>query len=230
MRVETGSPNKAARGSLINLNPRSQLAGASVAGLLAGVLLLASTYPVAAECDGPVPSFRAALASAQRVIVGDVTEVKPSELWDTSVDGRSSRFTLHVRYVLRGEASPVMSIVDLPTQPCAAVVVARVGDRMALAFDALDFEPPIRVNTVAWISGTAPFEGIETITLGETFSLMGLAMPDTSTGPGPDPLRPTVGTFTVALAGFVATLLAAARFRSDRATARGTSSGDIAGR
>jgi hypothetical protein len=145
------------------------------------------------------------------VIVGDVTGITPSELWDSSVDGRSSRFTLQVRYVLRGEALPVMSIVDLPTQPCAAVVVARVGDRIAIAFDALDFEPPIRVNTVAWIRGTPAFEGVETITLAETFSLMGLAAPDTSTSPSPKSSQPHTGTIALALASIVAILLVAYR-------------------
>jgi hypothetical protein len=142
------------------------------------------------------------------VIVGDVTEITPSELWDSSVDGRSSRFTLRVRYVLRGDAPPVMSIRDLPTQPCAAVVVARPGDRIAIAFDAMDFQPPIRVNTVAWIRGAPAFEGIESITLGETFALMGLAAPDTSTSPDPGPSQPPFATIAVALAGIVATLMA----------------------
>jgi hypothetical protein len=101
-----------------------------------------------------------------------------------------------------------MSIRDLPTQPCAAVVVARPGDRIAIAFDAMDFQPPIRVNTVAWIRGAPAFEGIESITLGETFALMGLAAPDTSTSPDPGPSQPPFATIAVALAGIVATLMA----------------------
>jgi hypothetical protein len=68
---------------------------------------------------GPVPSFRDALATTQRVIVGDVTEVEPSDLWDPTVDGRSTRFTLHVRFALRGEATPVMSRDTV--RPCQRV-------------------------------------------------------------------------------------------------------------
>jgi hypothetical protein len=57
-----------------------------------------------------------------------------------------------------------------------------VSDRIALAFDATDFTPPIQVNTVAWIRGTPPdFVGVETITVAEVFRLLGLTPPDTST-------------------------------------------------
>ena len=99
-----------------------------------------------------------------------------------ATDGWSSRFTLRVRYTPVGEAPETMEIRDLPTQPCAPVVQVREGDRIALAFDATDFTPPIQVNTVAWIRGTPrDFIGVEAITTAEIFRLLDLAPPDTST-------------------------------------------------
>lgn len=70
-----------------------------IAGLalsLAGLGLTAS--PVAAACDGPFPSFRDAVGSAERIVIGDVIAADPDD------PGLASRFTLLVRYVLRGDA------------------------------------------------------------------------------------------------------------------------------
>jgi hypothetical protein len=139
--------------------------------LALGVLLAPDT--VSAECDGPIPSFRAATATAQRIVVGNVVGVAPGGLSD-GADGRSSRFTLAVLHVLRGEAPHIMEIRDLATQPCAPVVVARIGDQIAIAFDAVDFDPPLRVNTVAWIAGAPAFDSIERVTVAEAFELAGI--------------------------------------------------------
>ena len=131
--------------------------------------LAISPLQAAAECDGPVPSFRDALATAKRVVIGDVIAVRDGGLVKAAAsDGWSSRFTLRVRYTPVGAAQQTMDIRDLPTQPCAGVIQAREGDRIALAFDATDFSPPIQVNTVAWIRGTPwDFIGVETISVSE---------------------------------------------------------------
>jgi hypothetical protein len=156
---------------------------------LAGVWLIAGAGPVAAECDGPIPSFRAVVGTAKRVIIGEVVAVHPSELTAEGTDGRSSRFTLRVTDVPRGRAPETMEIVDLPTQPCAGHVVARVGDRLAIAFDAIDFEPPIRLNTAAWLRGVPPssefdlMTEFESTTREEVYALLGLEPPDTSVAP-----------------------------------------------
>ncbi len=130
-----------------------------ITGVLASAVafgaIAVSPLPVAAECDGPVPSFRDALATAKRVVIGDVIAVRDGGLARAATNnGWSSRFTLRVRYTPVGDAGRTMEINDLPTQPCAGVIQAREGDRIALAFDATDFSPAIQVNTVAWIRGT----------------------------------------------------------------------------
>lgn len=159
---------------------------------LVGAWLIAGAAPVAAECDGPIPSFRSVAATAKRVVIGEVVAVHPSELTVEGADGRSSRFTLRVTDVPRGGAPKTMEIDDLPTQPCASIVVARVGDRLAIAFDAIDFEPPMRVNTAAWIRGVPPgtefdlISAFESTTRAEVYALLGLEPPDTSVAPVSD--------------------------------------------
>jgi hypothetical protein len=159
---------------------------------LIGAWLMAGTAQVAAECDGPIPSFRGVAATATRVVIGEVVEVHPSELTAEGADGRSSRFTLRVIEVPRGRAPRTMEIVDVVTQPCAGVVIARLGDRLAIAFGALDFEPPMRVNTAAWLRGVPPFTEIdalsafESTTREEVYALLGIQPPDTAVAPHTD--------------------------------------------
>ena len=160
----------------------SRLARFVAVAALLGAIAAVNAAPVAADCEGPLPSFRKATSTAERVVVGEVIGVEPTPLSPTIVEGRSSGFTLRVVRILRGDAPAIMEIRDLRTQPCAPVASARTGDRIALAFDALDFEPPRRVNTIAWIRGTPPdYMGVETITLREIVSLVGLPATDTET-------------------------------------------------
>jgi hypothetical protein len=152
------------------------------AGPLSLALLSASALPVSAECDGPMPSFRHALSSAKRVVIGDVTAVQGGGLAEAGSGGRSSRFTIRVRYVVRGQAPHEIAIRDVPTQPCAPGLEAAIGDRIAIAFDATDFTPPIQVNAVAWIRGTPPdYPGIETTSVAEIYLRIGQSPPDTAT-------------------------------------------------
>jgi hypothetical protein len=176
---------------------------AAATTLALGLAALGAT-PVAADCDGPVPSFRAYAGSADRIVIGDVIAVDPTAPW-TDDQGRSSRFTLRVRYVLRGHADAVMTLRDLAFLPCADhIIIAREGDRIALALGATGFEPKITFDTVAWIRGTPPnfFDSIERITVAEVFSLVGKTAPDTSTTALPDEPSP-IGGIAVLLAGFV---------------------------
>jgi hypothetical protein len=145
-------------------------------------VLSASAVPVSAECDGPLPSFRHAFSTAKRVVIGDVTAVQGGGLAEAGSGGRSSRFTIRVRYVVRGQAAHEIAIRDVPTQPCAPGIEAAVGDRIAIAFDATDFTPPIQVNAVAWIRGTPPdYAGIETTSVAEIYRRIGQSPPDTTT-------------------------------------------------
>ena len=153
----------------------------SAAWVIAMAAVAVSGSPVVAECDGPPPSFRDALSTAKLIVIGDVTAVHGGGLGEVGADGRSSRFTLRIDLVLRGHAPAVMEIQDLVMQPCAGTVIARTGDRIAVAFDALDFTPPIRVNAFAWIRGT-PAQENETITEAEVFRRLGREAPDTAIG------------------------------------------------
>jgi hypothetical protein len=103
----------------------------------------------------------------------------------------------------------MLVIEDLPTQPCAAVVQARAGDRIALAFDASDFSPPIQVNSVAWIRGTPwDFIGVETISVPEIFRSLDLTPPDTATVPKRPTQELPVGLLVALMLGALAGSLA----------------------
>ena len=214
------------------MHPRSLDRAIRVAALpaLVGAWLIAGPGPVAAECDGPIPSFRAVVGTAKRVVIGEVVAVHPSELTAEAADGRSSRFTLRVMDVPRGRAPKMMEIDDLPTQPCAGHVIARAGDRLAIAFDAIDFEPPMRVNTAAWLRGVPPgsefdlLSAFESTTRAEVYRLLGIEPPDTSVAPvtdnapGGSPWWPLVAaTVAGGIGGMAGWLGGSARWRRRRA-------------
>jgi hypothetical protein len=185
-----------------------RIARLSVASAIALTVLATGGAPTLAECDGPVPSFRKAIATAQRIVIGDVVNVRRSGSLEPRSDGRSSRFALRVRFVLRGEAPIHMDIRDLQMQPCAGAVIARTGDRIAIAFDAVDFTPAIGVNAVAWIRGTAPTEDYERITQTEVFELLGLDAPDTAVAmTDPPASAPPLGLLPVGVPGLVGLVL-----------------------
>lgn len=180
--------------------------------LLAGMAL---ADPTLAECDGPYPSFRDLTKTATTIVVGDVVAVQPGGAWDPIDNGVASRFTLRIGYVLRGEAEPLVEIKDLPTQPCAAVVGARLGDRIALAIGGTDFEPPQKVNMVAWIDAVPPpgfgpdgMSQAETYSLDGLFALVGVAPLQTSepSVPAPAAESPASGSESTGL--FVALIAA----------------------
>lgn len=177
----------------------------SAAGIaLALVVATAAAGPALADCDGPVPSFRDHAAEAKRIVIGDVIDVDRGAPW-TDDQGRSSRFTLRVRYVIRGPAERVMSLRDRAFLPCSDhIIIARKGDRVALALDAKGFQPPITFDTVAWIRGTPPeFAGIEQTTVREAFRLVGRELPETSTAPTPVNRQPSPGVLAALLAAAV---------------------------
>lgn len=124
----------------------------------------------AAECDGPPPPFRETVTTARQVVIGEVVATRPSE---SSVGARSSRFTVKVSHLVRGEPFPLVEVNDLMSQPCASYLVAGVGDRVALALRATAFTPPVEANGIAWLAGVVT-EGGETTTVAEVFSLAGV--------------------------------------------------------
>lgn len=153
-----------------------------LSALLYFVLVLAPP-PAIAECDGPFPSFRNAAPSARQIIIGQVVAAADDRADRT--DGRTSNFLLRGWSVLEDSRPIEVQIQEVPTQPCAGVIVARPGDEIAIAFGGRDFQPPQVVNAVAWLSGAAPqLIGIETVTLVEVYALVGTRCTDKPAGPG----------------------------------------------
>jgi len=77
---------------------------------------------------------------------------------------------------------------DVQSQPCAGYVMARPGDRIAIAFDGHDFTPPIVVNAVAWVEGAPPpFDGIESTNVGAIYTLLGRVPPVLVSPAAPEP-------------------------------------------
>jgi hypothetical protein len=139
----------------------------------AGLLALLATIlgaPVSnADCDGPFPSFTETSRTATVVVVGDVVGANRLE----GGLGWANRFSLHVDRVLRGQSPERLEIRDLPTQPCAGFVVVKIGQRVAIAWDGLAFDPPIRVNAFAIVDGPpSEFIGVESLTSEELLALM----------------------------------------------------------
>ena len=169
----------------------------SAAFLALATVLGVASESVLAECDGPYPDFRKLTRTAERIVIGDVVELQPGGAWDPLEAGIASRFTLQVRHVVRGESQAVIAIRDLPTQPCAGVVGARLGDRIALAIGGLDFEPPMRVNMVAWIDSVPPdgfgpgsISQASSLSVAEVYALVGLNPPVEEGLPSPAPTVP----------------------------------------
>ena len=184
-------------------------------------LTAATARPVYASCDGPIPPFREFAATSPRILIGRVTAVDSTAPWRDD-QGRSSRFTLDVEYVVRGESSISIDVRDAAFLPCADhIIIARVGDRIALAFDVPGLMGDETVSTIpAWISGTPmPWGVAETITVREVFSLVGKAVPPaTSTetarpAPVSAPTWPPLGV----LAGCLTVVLLGRRRRGSRA-------------
>ena len=131
-----------------------------------------------AACDGPAPSFRRGVGSAETVVVGEVTAAKL--LPD---DGFARDFTLRVDHVLRGVAPPVMELRDVVMQPCAGVILVNAGDVIAIAFGAREFDTD--VNAVAFLRGAPSRGDIERLTLADVFSAAGRPLP-TDLDPPPE--------------------------------------------
>ena len=142
--------------------------------LIAG--LLVSPSAALGECDGPFPSFEHAAASARRIVIGQVIATLPGT--EPMEDGRSSQFVLRGWSVLEGDRPVEIDVRDVLTQPCSGYIMARPGDRIAIAFEGHDFMPAQVVNAVAWLQGDAPpVEGIETTTIGAIYARLGRVPP-----------------------------------------------------
>lgn len=151
---------------LLSRPPRQR----AVITLLAAVALLHVGSPRAlAECFGesdPWPSFREAIPSAQRIVVGQV--VAPIG----GSTGYLAAFDLRVTHVVRGPlvGSEHLEIVGLksglPLTICADSVATLLdGDVVAIAFDAVAPDGRTQINTLAYLrrAGESILTGVEDI-------------------------------------------------------------------
>ena len=159
-----------------------------LASTLAVTLAVTRASPVTAECDGPYPDFNEVVQTAKTIVIGEVVALERGGARDPIDQGVSSRFTLQVVHVLRGSSNEVVTIADMPTQPCAAVIGARFGDRIALAVDGVAFTTRVKANMVAWIDAVPPpgfgpgsMSQAETYSVAEVFALVGQEVPPTAT-------------------------------------------------
>ncbi|MFP5342893.1 MAG: hypothetical protein ACLGIJ_08220 [Candidatus Limnocylindria bacterium] len=180
-----------------------------LAGSLAAIAAAGRVEVVAAECDGPYPSFTNAAPTASRVLIGQVVAIDPGPDAPPDEAGRTSRFFLRGWSVLEDDRIVEERFEDVQSQPCAGYVVGRVGDVIALAIGGRDFEPPQVVNAVAWIQGVPPQRiGIETVTIADVYMLVGRPMPDplpmAAAAPRTSPVLPVLiaaGSIALLLAG-----------------------------
>ena len=165
-----------------------------LAGLLLAGLSTSTAASVAADCQGPEPSFRDWAVSATRVFIADVVTARAGGSYEAEANGASSRLTLRVVHVLQGKVDPVVELRDVPTRFCSGdAIVGRVGDRLAIALDT-DVNGFRGGNVEAWIRGEPAYPWSERTTSAAAHRLLGLAPPDTATDPGPTASsRPWVG-------------------------------------
>ncbi len=135
------------------------------------------------ECDGPFPSFEHAAPSARRIVIGQVIATLPGA--EAFEDGRTSQFVLRGWSVLENDRAVEIDVRDVLSQPCSGYIVARPGDRIAIAFEGHDFAPAQVVNAVAWLQGEPPpFDGIEFTTIATIYARLG-RVPPTLVSPDP---------------------------------------------
>ena len=146
-----------------------------ILAVLVASLLVAPSVALG-ECDGPFPSFEHAAPNARRIVIGQVIATLPGA--EALEDGRTSQFVLRGWSVLEDDRTVEIDVRDLQSQPCAGYIVARPGDRIAIAFEGRDFVPAQIVNAVAWLQGDPPpFAGIESTTIAAIYARLGRVPP-----------------------------------------------------
>ena len=168
-------------------------------------LLGGAAGPVAAECTrlDPWPSFREAVRTADRIVVGEVNDSYKVASGDHTVtyvvaQGQDMLlFDLRVIEVVRGRSAPVLEFREpvrsgAPLKFCQdSHLYVNAGDVIALAFDARVASYPRPVLAVAWLSSTPdPFTmpGVERLTIDDVRLLAGAPATDIDE-PAPIPAR-----------------------------------------
>ena len=180
--------------------------------MVAGAVVLAPSAALG-ECDGPFPSFEQAAKSARRIVIGQVIATLPGA--EAMEDGRSSQFVLRGWSVLEDDRPVEIDVRDVKTQPCSGYIVARAGDRIAIAFEGHDFAPAQVVNAVAWLQGDPPpFDGIEFTTIGAIYARLGRVPPSPApAAAGPSFDRPIVVVLVLAATSVLGVVVLQRRLR-----------------
>lgn len=151
---------------------RGQSIGAAV------VVAVALGWPAsaAAACSSAWVTFTEVAPSADRVVIGTVTDAVPA-------DDYAPVFNVAVEEVLRGPAEAVIEVNQAVNNPqCLTAVLARNGDRIALATGGRAFESD-DVASIAYLAGVPHRPDIEVMSRADVYAAAGVRLPDTAIAP-----------------------------------------------
>jgi hypothetical protein len=178
--------------------------------LAVAAFVLMYARPATAACSSAVPSFMQVARTAEQVVIGTVSDGEP-----TGPNQYASVFRVTVERVLGGPRQTVIEARDLVTNPaCGTLVLARDGDRIALAIGGTAFGYAKRVSAIAYVAGVPHRPDIESMTLAEVYAAVGV--PDTAVSRVP-PQDGKAGWLVVAAAA-AATVLALRSRRASRSS------------
>ena len=156
-------------------------------------------WPASADaaCSSEWVSFTEVAPNAERVVIGTVTDGMPA-------DDYAPLFSVSVEEVLRGPDRGVINLNEAINNPaCGTVVLARTGDRIALAIGGSALQSD-DVTAIAYLEGVPHHPDIEVMTRAEAYAAAGLELPHTAIAPAWSPLG-------WVLVGLAAILIAARR-------------------
>lgn len=122
-------------------------------------------------------TFTEVAPSAARIVIGTVTNARAV---DEEGDGYASVFQLTAEEVLRGPDAAVVEVNEAVNNPaCGTVVLARNGDRIALAMggSALGSDD---VSAIAYLDGVPHRPDIEMMSRAEAYAAAGIELSDTA--------------------------------------------------
>ncbi len=147
------------------------------AAFAAVLITLGWPASVDAACSSAWVTFTEVAPSAARIVIGTVTNATAV---DEEGDGYASVFQLTAEEVLRGPAAAVLEVNEAVNNPaCGTVVLARNGDRIALAMggSALGSDD---VSAIAYLAGVPHHPDIEMMSRAQAYAAAGIELPDTA--------------------------------------------------
>jgi hypothetical protein len=145
------------------------------AAFAAVVMTLGWPASADAACSSAWVSFTEVAPSAARVLIGTVANAQALE-----GDGYASVFHVTVEEILRGPHVAVVEVNEAVNNPaCGTVILARDGDRIALAMggSALGSD---NLSAVAYLAGVPHRPDIEMMSRAEAYAAADIELPDTA--------------------------------------------------